>query len=323
MLTLDNLVHSYVPTDDITDLVYDYETIYAAVTDRVLRQRARERAGLRGDAVEAGDGLGGGGAVEAGNGPRPKDPGSPEPGGPTAAPVASPPVAPIRAFFIGGGGYVFPRYLEEVYAASRIDVAEIDPAVELAAREALGLPPPERTRIRTWPMDARRFVDARLGAGTEVRYDFVYGDAFNDFGVPWHLTTREFNDKLERLVAPGGVYMINVIDSFAEGLGRFLGSYVRTALRTFPCLYVFSSDAEGPGEDRDTFVVVGSHRPLDLHGLGERPEDLEFEGRLFAWSENGEHGGDMQTVLARGGDLLLTDDHAPVENLLAPLFDER
>lgn len=289
VLALDNLVHSYVPTDDITDLVYDYETIYAAVTDRVLRQRAWERAAMR-----HGDGIG-----------------------------TTPSLPPIRAFFIGGGGYVFPRYLEEVYPTTRIDVAEIDPAVEVAAREALGLPPPGRTRIRTWAMDARRFVDARVGAGHDVRYDFVYGDAFNDLSVPWHLTTREFNERLRRLMAPDGVYMINVIDIFREGRGRFLGSYVRTALRTFPCLYVFSSDADGPGERRDTFVVVGARRPLDLHDLGERPADVEFEGRLFAWSESGRHGGDMETVLERGAGLLLTDDHAPVENLLAPLFDER
>ena len=35
ILALDNLVHSYVPSDDATRLIYDYETVYAAITDRV------------------------------------------------------------------------------------------------------------------------------------------------------------------------------------------------------------------------------------------------------------------------------------------------
>ena len=31
------------------------------------------------------------------------------------------------------------------------------------------------------------------------RYDFIYGDAFNDLSIPYHLTTVEFN----RIVASG------------------------------------------------------------------------------------------------------------------------
>lgn len=272
ILALDNLVHSYVPTDDITRLIYDYESIYAAVTARV--------AGGRRD---------------------------------------------LAAFFIGGGGFVFPRYFEATFPAGRIDVAEIDPGVKQAALVALDLPPDDDTIITTHLMDARNFVDDRLrenrGAGPEVRYDFVYGDAFNDLSVPWHLTTREFNRRLHDLMAPSGVYMINIIDTYREGLGRFLGAFVATARQTFPNVYVFSSDPEGPTDERDTFVVACSLRPLDLDDLGERPGDREYEGVLFAWAEGEVLGGEMETVLARSEGLILTDDYAPVENLLAPLYD--
>ena len=278
VLALDNLVHSYVPTDDITRLIYDYETIYAAVT---------KRAAAHG--------------------------------------------RPLRSFFIGGGGFVFPRYMEKVYPTAAIDVAEIDPAVKTAALEALGLPPDDATRIRTHLMDARNFVDDRIrrnrrdrqnqSAAEPVRYDFIYGDAFNDLSVPYHLTTREFNDRLRELLAPDGVYMINVIDIYAPGLGRFLGAFTATARKTFPNVYVFTSDMTGPTDERDTFVVVCSIQPLPIHDLGERPEDLEFEGMLFAWSEGEVLGGEMETLLERSGGLILTDDYAPVENLLAPLYE--
>jgi spermidine synthase len=175
-------------------------------------------------------------------------------------------------------------------------------------------------------MDARNFVDDRLradrGSTDPVQYDFIYGDAFNDLSVPYHLTTREFNEKLERLLAPDGVYMINIIDIYREGLGRFLGSFVSTALETFPYVYVFSSDAEGPTPNRDTFVVACGRQPLDIFQLGRRQADFEYEGRLFAWSQAGIRGGEMDTVLARARGMILTDDFAPVDVLLAPVYLE-
>ena len=267
ILALDNLVHSYVPSDDPSRLIYDYETVYAAITDR-----------------------------------------------------AAPPGKPLRSMFIGGGGFVFPRYMEATYRSAAIDVAEIDPAVLRAAEEALFLPPAGETGITTHPMDARNYVDDLLRAANPTAYDFIYGDAFNDLSVPYQLTTLEFTGKLSHLLTPNGVYMINIIDVYQEGLARFLGAFVATAQRSFPNVYVFSSSSDGPTDDRDTFVVACSLRPLDIHDLGGRAGDLEFEGVMFAWVEGERLGGDMVTLLERSGGLILTDDFAPVDNLLVPLY---
>ncbi|MCH7823861.1 MAG: fused MFS/spermidine synthase [Acidobacteria bacterium] len=267
ILALDNLVHSYVSSTDVTHMIYDYETIYAAIVRRL-----------------------------------------------------APPGRPLRSLFIGGGGFVFPRYMEAVHPIAGIDVAEIDPAVKRAANLALYLPPDDETEIKTYTMDARNLVDDLLRGGAEGSYDFIFGDAFNDLSVPYHLTTLEFTAKLGELLKPDGVYMINIIDIYTPGLGRFLGSFVDTSMQNFAYVYVFSSTSDGPTEDRDTFIVACSMRPLDIHDLGSRPGDDLFEGVLFAWAENGVLGGQMQTVLERGGGLILTDDFAPVDNLLAPIL---
>ncbi|MCS5702926.1 MAG: hypothetical protein NZ847_09905, partial [Acidobacteria bacterium] len=84
--------------------------------------------------------------------------------------------------------------------------------------------------------------------------------------------------------------------------------------------YVFSSSDDGPTDDRDTFIVACSMRPLDIHNLGTRSDLDEFEGILFAWAEDGVLGGQMETVLERSEGLILTDDFAPVDNLLAPIL---
>jgi hypothetical protein len=130
----------------------------------------------------------------------------------------------VSTFFIGGGGFVFPRWIESEFSnKSRIDVAELDPAVKLAVQKEMGLAPDGETAVRTLIGDARNVVDDLLknnktrtanGEGP-VQYDFVYGDAFNDFSVPWHLTTLEFNEKIKALLNPeSGVYLINVIDAW-------------------------------------------------------------------------------------------------------------
>jgi MFS family permease len=66
----------------------------------------------------------------------------------------------IRAMIIGGGGYVYPRYLKKHWPNSIIDVVEIDPGVTKAAHEAFGLS--QDTPINTITMDARNYVDELL-----------------------------------------------------------------------------------------------------------------------------------------------------------------
>jgi predicted membrane-bound spermidine synthase len=129
----------------------------------------------------------------------------------------------ISALFLGGGGYVFPRWLAaEFPGTTRIDVAELDPAVYRAVQAELGLTPADEQRIHTTIGDARNFVEDRVqdnrrrrAAGQPpVLYDFIYGDAFNDFSVPFHLTTLEFNRKLRELLSPRGIVQQNIIDIY-------------------------------------------------------------------------------------------------------------
>src|SRR5262249_6292113 len=107
------------------------------------------------------------------------------------------------------GAYTFPRYILHTYPGSMVDAVEIDPAVVRANVAAMGLT--TDTQVRTIIGDARQLVEQRAGSPA---YDLVYGDAFNDFSVPWHLTTREFNEKIKKLLTPYGVYMMNIIDVY-------------------------------------------------------------------------------------------------------------
>jgi hypothetical protein len=124
---------------------------------------------------------------------------------------------------MGGGGYIFPRwFLKEFPGSPRIEVAELDPAVYRATTTCLGLTAADQLRILTTIGDARNVVDDRIrenrdlaAAGkTPNRFDFIYGDAFNDFSVPAHLTTVEFLQKLHDLLTDDGVFQGNIIDIY-------------------------------------------------------------------------------------------------------------
>jgi len=217
----------------------------------------------------------------------------------------------FRVLFIGGGGYVMPQYLEEVYPQSSLEVIEIDPEVTRVAFEYLGLLPD--TCIVTYNEDARMVVP-KLPEG---QYKLVIGDAFNDLSVPYHLTTREFNEQIRALLKNDGIYAVNVVDKLHSG--KFLRAYVNTLQQTFPYVYLIRDNADWEDDTRQPHVVVGSFQPLSSTALteantqvgrGHPTSYITSESTLTSW-------------LNIQRKIFLTDDYAPVDNLLATLQLEK
>jgi len=219
----------------------------------------------------------------------------------------------LSVLIIGGGGYVFPRYVEKLWPGSRVDVAEIDPGVTEAAMEAFGL---ERdTSINIFTMDARNYVNQLLEqertGGPKTRYDFIYEDALNDYSIPYQLTTKEFNDKIAQILTDSGVYMIELIDIYNSGL--FVGAFINTLEQTFPYVYVIT-EVEPPFA-RSTFVILAAKCQINLENLGEEKPVKNLDLWILSDSE-------IDTLKEKAHRIVLTDNYAPVENLLAPVVRE-
>ena len=105
--------------------------------------------------------------------------------------------------------------------------------------------------------------------------------------------------------------------------GGFLGAWVKTAKLTFPHVAIFGTD-DNPGAGlRETFVVVASKQPIKIDDLGSRDDDPQFfqDDRLFEPRPFGpDH---VKAIELRSRGIVLTDDYAPVENLLAPVAATR
>lgn len=219
----------------------------------------------------------------------------------------------LSMLVIGSGGYAFPRYLQASWPQGFVQVIEIDPGVTQAAREAFDLE--EGSAIETVHVDARyqvEFLSNRRDASDPERpYDFIYADAVRDGLIPVPLVTQQFNEKIATLLADDGAYMLHVVD--APGGGRFLGAVVTTLEQTFAHVCVLA-DRVGPRATWSAFVVVAAQRAFDTAGcLRDYDEHLEFE-RL--------DDSQVAALKAAGGHLVLTDDYAPVEELLASVTPE-
>jgi tetratricopeptide (TPR) repeat protein len=216
----------------------------------------------------------------------------------------------LSTLTIGGGGYVFPRYIEAFWPGSRVDVAEIDPGVTRAAMEAFGLA--GDTTINTYTMDARNYVDGLLqkqARGQEIpKYDFIYEDALNDYSVPFQLTTKEFNDKIAKLLTDDGIYMTEMIEVYESG--RLLSAFVNTLEKTFANVQVVTE--VGPEVARTTFVVVASQHKIDLEDLNHEEPARDLNLTLLSEEK-------LAQLKAKTNGAILTDDFAPVDNMLAPV----
>jgi spermidine synthase len=205
------------------------------------------------------------------------------------------------ALHIGGGGFSFPRFLDAAYPASSQTVLELDPAIVSLARSDLAFAPSERVDVVVG--DARRSIEDL----PDGRFDLVFGDAFGGLAVPWHLTTAEFLGEVERVMRPGAMLVMNLIDG--PNL-RFVRAEAATLRARFADVAVVSGEATLAGDAGGNVVLVASNTPLDPAAIMSRVE---------TWEEGGPtgiiHGAAALDRFVADAPIL-TDDYAPVDQLL-------
>jgi spermidine synthase len=217
-----------------------------------------------------------------------------------------------RVLVIGGGGYTYPRWVERMLPEASVEVVEIDPGVTRVAYDELGLP--RDTRIVSHNLDGRQFVDELAPRG---HYALVVQDAVNDLSVPYHLMTREYNEQVRSTLAPGGAYLLTVIDLFKDG--QLLRAAARTMMQTFPRVQLLAASRTWDSGGAAVWVIAGSDRGIDLDRMRELLR-AQGSGQMRALMLAPER---LQAYLDEGPQVILTDQYAPVDNLIAPLFTRR
>ena len=223
-----------------------------------------------------------------------------------------------KVLFIGGGGFSGPKYFLQNYPNVSVDVVEIDPAVVEVAKEYFSLDD-TNPNLRIFTQDGREFL-----ANHQDKYDLVILDAFSKSYVPFHLMTMEFYEILYNKLNPGGVTISNHIGSpnSNQDASDLYRANLKTMLDVFPTVYVFPTDysksiqniilatikGENNGQNGDSPNRVGKEELVQMQENGTLIKDVVYADYLLDSSK------------VKTDDVpLLTDQYAPVENMLNPL----
>jgi hypothetical protein len=208
--------------------------------------------------------------------------------------------SPLRAYHLGGGALTVPRYLQAVRQGTKSLVSEIDPGVVEISRDELGLTTSADLRVRV--------EDGRLGLErlASASRDLVVGDAFGGVSVPWPLTTVEGMTEVRRVLKGDGVYVANLIDHEPFGFAR---AEVATLQAVFDHVVLAAEPQTFTTGGGGNLVVVASDVPIDAETWR-----AGLAGRGVAW----EVATDADLDRWRGDAEVLTDQYAPVDQLLTP-----
>jgi spermidine synthase len=141
-----------------------------------------------------------------------------------------------RILVIGVGGGSIPMFLRQHYPRAHIDVIDIDPQIIVLAKQFFNFA--ENASLRSYAQDGRLFIESN-----QIPYDLIFLDAFNEVGIPKHLTTKEFLLAIKKALKPSGVIIANLWST--PKLNPLYKSMLRTYQEVFAEVYTLRVPTAG------------------------------------------------------------------------------
>jgi spermidine synthase len=203
-----------------------------------------------------------------------------------------------HALVVGLGAGLLPKALER--RGLTVDAFEIDPAIAEAAYKDFGYEPKGKVVIG----DGRALLEGGLGP-----WDLVFLDAFGAESPPAHLFTEEAFALVRRSLPADGVFAINLVSAIAPPDDAAWKAVYRTLSETFPHTRAFV--ASEPNDGLCNILLFASAGPLEA-GPPAGPAHASKEVALMLSRELKPVAQELASAI------VLTDDHAPLDALLAP-----
>lgn len=205
---------------------------------------------------------------------------------------------------LGGGAYTLPRYLAKTDPELALDIVEFEPVLFQLAQTYFDYTPTATTR--NFSLDARVFL-----AQTDTTYDVIFADTFGtDLAAPFHLTTVEFYELLRSRLNPDGILILNYVGIPKTTRPSLTGSVIKTLNAVFPTLSAFGMQARDQTKLQNImFVARNGETPL-------RTEDIILQTAAGEMVPIDNLALDIKSFQP-AFEYILTDDHAPVERLMA------
>jgi spermidine synthase len=210
-----------------------------------------------------------------------------------------------RVLALGLGAGLLPTALEK--NGLTVDVYEIDPEIVAVAKKWFGYAPKGAVTIG----DARAELETR----DEGPWDLMVLDAFGAESPPAHLFTTEAFEKMREGMVPGGVLAVNLVTAVDGRDGDAWRATYKTLQRAFPSVRAFV--AAKPSEGLANVLFFASTGPLDAPAKDDpraAVEDASWGPPMAAMLAH-----ELKPTDAELGEApAMTDDHAPLDSLLAP-----
>ena len=201
---------------------------------------------------------------------------------------------------LGNGSGTFATQCERYFENVNITGVEIDQKITDLAYEYFELP----SDVEVVTYDGRAFLNA-----VDKKYDVIMVDAYQDITIPFQMSSVEFFRLVEGHLNEGGVMVVN-LNMRSDEPGNINEYLCDTIGSVFP--YVYTTD-----------VRSWTNRILYASNEPDMAERLDEAVRI-------ESNDDLRLMLARvqdglkeykAGDLVMTDDKAPVELLGMKVID--
>lgn len=182
------------------------------------------------------------------------------------------PSGPLRVLHIGGAAMTLPRYIAAVRPRSAQIVFEPDTSVIDLVRAEAPLPP--RSGIKVRPVNGQ----SGIAAVRDASQDLVILDAFENGVVPESLTSAAYVEEVRRALAPGGVFVANLVDKPPWTRVR---NFVASA-RDLGGLVIGVEPATVKGRRTGNVIIACGHVPASAFGEPSPLEYRIYRGRALA-----------------------------------------
>lgn len=168
--------------------------------------------------------------------------------------------APEKVLYIGLGAGIMPMFLRRIYPDTKMDIVEIDPAIEPIAKKYFGFAPDKKMTVIT--KDGRVFAN-----NSKEKYDIIFIDAYNAKEIPFQLTTLEFFQHIKQCLKQEGIMVANIANF---GKMNFIFSEWETVRNVFANIAVFVC----PGQTN--YVLFASEKnKLENQEMQQQAEALD------------------------------------------------
>ncbi|MBO4866503.1 MAG: fused MFS/spermidine synthase [Ruminococcus sp.] len=212
---------------------------------------------------------------------------------------------------LGMGTGTYAKQCRAFFPGIKVEGVEIDDKITDLAHKYFELD----SDIKVTTYDGRAFLNSLKGANRKdpdsvIKYDVIMVDAYQDITIPFQMSSVEFFTLVKESLAPGGVMVVNM-NMHSDKKGSINEYLCDTIASVFGNVYTVKVDGT---TNRELFASELTGMPDRLYSASQKLEDPDLKNLMEDVYMNMER--------YEGGELILTDDKAPVELLGMQVIDD-